>query len=301
METLYFLIGPTAVGKTALGIEWARANNTEILCADAPLVYKGMNTGTAKPTPDEQKLVPHHCLDWITVRERFSVGDYAERAAEVVREVHARGKNILIVGGSGFYLKSFFEKVTDGIVIHPEISKKAESVFETAGLVGLLAELRRVGGENLDGLDIQNPRRVIKALERCLASGKSFAQIRQEFLAQKSPYDNFQKKVVMLSREKEELRQRIIARVDSMLAAGLIDEVSALKSQGLAENPQAASVIGYRETLAFLNGLLSLEALKAEIVEHTMELVRKQITFFKLLPVDKIVTPPADIHKLFDM
>lgn len=289
MPSLYFLIGPTCVGKTALGVQWARANNAEILCADAPLVYKGMDIGTAKPTSQEKSLIPHYGIDLVEVNERFSIQDYATYAAKVVQEVLSRGKKMLVVGGSGFYLKSFFAPVTDGIEVDERIVKRVGAIFVQGGLSGLLKELKTVGGQDLVGLDIQNPRRVAKALERCLASGQSYQEIRQAYLSQAVPYAGYQKRVVMLVRSKAELQSRIRARVEAMLAGGLVDEVVTLRQQGIESNPQAASIIGYRETLKYLEGKLTRESLKATIVQDTLVLVRKQRTFFKQLPVDRVV------------
>lgn len=286
---LNFLIGPTAVGKTALGIQWAQANNAEILCADAPLVYRGMDIGTAKPNTEEQRGAAHHGIDWVHCTEPFSVADYITRAKAVIEDVFSRGKQILIVGGSGFYLKSFFEAVTDGIEIPAHISEQVDAIFEKEGLAGLMKELRRVGGDNLEGLDKKNPRRVIKALERCLATGKSFAEVRQSFLAQPTPYADCHKRMWQLLRDKADLEQRIRLRVDIMIKDGLIDEVSALKEEGIERNPTAASVIGYRETLEYLAGKTTLSEFKEKLVEDTLQLARKQRVFFKQLPVDESI------------
>lgn len=286
---LNFLIGPTAVGKTALGIQWAQANNAEILCADAPLVYRGMDIGTAKPNAEEQRGAVHHGIDWVHCTEPFSVADYVARAQGVIEDVFARGKQILIVGGSGFYLKSFFEAVTDGVEISAEIAERVEELWQKEGLAGLLKELRRVGGENLDGLDKKNPRRVIKALERCLATGKSFAEVRQAFLSQPAPYADCQKRMCQLLREKSDLEYRIRLRVDIMIKDGLIDEVRALRAEGIERNPTAASVIGYRETLEYLDGKTTLSEFKEKLVEDTLQLARKQRVFFKQLPIDESI------------
>ncbi len=336
MPALYFIIGATCTGKTALALEWARANNAEILCADAPLVYRGMEIGAAKPTKEQRSLAVHHGIDLVGVKEKFNVGDYAKYAkgiveglkptptppptdregenrqgsapypaaaqsktsADGVRAVGAEGvagrspvhnasRNLLIVGGSGFYLKSFFEPATDSLAISPQIAREVEAIFEKEKLEGLLKKLRAAGGRDLRGLDVQNPRRVMKALERSLASKKSYQELRAAFENQPPPYLNYEKKVTMLSRRKEDLRARIEKRAQGMLDAGLIDEAAALDREGLRENPAAASVIGYRETLEFIDGKISREELKERIVKDTMELVRKQTTFFKLLPVTK--------------
>lgn len=298
---LRFLIGPTAVGKTALSLAWAQANNAEILCADAPLVYRGMDIGTAKPTKEEQKQVLHHGIDVAEPQERFSVAEYINLAQKVVADVEKRGKNLLIVGGSGFYLRSFLEPVTDGIEISAEVVETVANIFEKKGLEGMLSELVRVGGESLTGLDTKNPRRVMKALERCLASGKSYQEVLQTYKDQPLPYPNYQKRMIQLWRAKEDLEARIRQRAKAMLEAGLMNEVQNLRATGFEKNPSAASVIGYRETLQFLDGTLSYTQLQEAIVQNTLQLVRKQRTFFKQLPTDETVvlnseeSPSAEI------
>ena len=286
---LRFLIGPTAVGKTALAIDWARANNAEILCADAPLVYKEMDIGTAKPTSVERRAVVHHGLDLVEMDKRFSVAEYLEYAEKVVKDVESRGKQLIVVGGSGFYLKGFFEPVTDGVEVPAEVVEKVGEVFVREGLEGLLKKLREVGGENLEGLDVKNPRRVIKALERCLASGKNFQTLREEFLSRPTVFDRYEKKVFMLVREKEDLVRRIRKRIDMMLDMGLIDEVKRLREKGLEQNPQTATVIGYRETVEYLDGKITVDELKTMIEKDTLMLMKKQQTFFKQLPVDEAI------------
>ncbi len=304
MQTLYFLIGPTASGKTALSIDWARQNGAEILCADSPLVYKGMDIGTAKPTAEEQRAVAHHGIDLVEVSQRFSVGDYAVYARQVVEKLLGEKKSVLIVGGSGFYLRSFFKAPTDEIPIGADVIDEVARIYEKTGLPGLLDALKRSGGEDLSGLDTLNPRRVMKALERVLGSGRGFQELRQLYESKTEPFPDMEKKVVMLSRSREDLQQRVRQRALAMLKAGLIGEVEALAGKGLRENPQTSGVIGYRETLRFLDGLINREELLEEIVKDTLQLVRKQRTFFKQLPVDKTLQLQGgareDIQTLFD-
>jgi len=269
-----------------VSIQWAQENNAEIICADAPLVYRGMNIGSAKPTPDQQAQVPHHAIDWIDVTQNFSVGDYALRVKQIVDDIRQRGKQVLVVGGSGFYLKSFFMPVVDGIELTKEAVALAQGLYNSDGLPGLISRLREFG-DDLDGLDLNNPRRVIKALERCLSSGLSYRALKDRFDTLPAPYDDFSKSVTLITRTKEDLRARISLRIDQMLSGGLIDEVSALRDQGIEKNTQAASVIDYREVLAYLRGDVSFDQLKPLMIDNTLELVRKQIIFFKQLPVDR--------------
>ncbi len=279
------------MGKTALGVAWAKKHGAEILYADAPCIFRGMDIGTAKPTPLEREGVAHHGIDWADLTERFSVGDYAARAREVVSEVFGRGKSLLILGGSGFYLQSFFSPPTDEIGTDPAVASKVEALYERGGLPVVVAELKRLFPEDeLLGLDLQNPRRVLKALERVLTAGRSYSELKLAYEQLEPPYPGFEKSVIALERSDEDLADRIARRARAMLEGGLIDEVRGLRRQGLAENPQAACIIGYRETLAYLDGeIASAEALCAEIIRSTIALVRKQRKFFKRLPVNRVI------------
>ena len=294
MPTLYFLIGPTAVGKTASAIQWAMTHEAEILCADSPLVYRGMDIGTAKPTIEDQKKVCHHGIDLVGINERFSVGDYAAYAATIVKSIFEKDKNLLVVGGSGFYLKSFFKAPTDDIPISKEIAQEVDKVFASSGPEGLLKELKKHGGEELPGLDLKNPRRVMKALERVLGSGKTYQELRRIYEGKEPPYSNIKKKTIMLTRGNGDLHERIALRAKAMLDGGLVEEARRLDQQGLRQNPQASSVIGFRETLEYLDGHLTKSELLQRIITDTCQLARKQRTFFKQLPIDKVIQLKGD-------
>jgi tRNA dimethylallyltransferase len=295
MPELTFLIGPTAVGKTALGIAWAQKHAGEILYADAPCIFRGMDIGTAKPTLEERSGIPHAGIDWADLHERFTVGDYARRAESVVREATQRGVPLLVLGGSGFYLKSFFEPATDGLGVDIAVSQQVTHALASENLDQLLARLHAAcPGDPLEGLDQQNPRRVAKALERVLSSGKPYSKLREEFLNLPKPLNEFSKRVIYLSRNRQDLAARIRLRAQKMLEGGLLKEVKSLEARGLRQNPQAATIIDYRECLDFFDGKITTpEALLETIVADTLALVRKQETFFKQLPVSKRVEIPA--------
>jgi len=291
---LYLLTGPTAVGKSALALAWAQAHDAELLSCDALQVYCGLDIGTAKPTPDERKIVPHHGLDLSDPAQPYSVAAYSEYAVKAVAEIQSRGKNILIVGGSGFYLKSFFAAITDDVDITPAIETEVRAL-ETKGLPFLLERLHAASPSGTGSVDLRNPRRVARALARCLASGKSVAQLAAEFAVKKSPFDAFDKKLIRLERSPEELKQRIHARTQKMLNDGLIDEVRH-HATALRANP-AGTAIGYRETLAWMDSgeKTSLAELANEISLHTRQLVRKQHTWFRTqLPEHKVTELMAD-------
>ncbi len=288
------LTGPTAVGKTALALDWAEAHGAEILSCDASLFYRGMDIGTAKPTAGERARVPHHLIDVCGVQDRMDVAHYVELARAAAEDIAARGRRILVTGGSGFYLKAFFGPVADDVAVPAELRAEVEAKLARDGLESLLAELRSLNPAGMGELDVQNPRRVTRALERCRASGRTLAELAASFAARPGPFADWEVKAVRLEREPEELRERIVKRVDTMLHAGLVDEVRRLSEEGIEQNPSAASAIGYRETLAMLRGELPERDLAPAIALNTWGLVRKQRTWFRTqLPTDKVRILPA--------
>lgn len=303
--TLYILAGPTAVGKTALALQWAETHDAEILSCDAYCVYQGMDIGAAKPTPQEQARVPHHGIDQVPVSTVYSVAEYVDYARRVVERTRARGCRLLITGGSGFYLKSFFAPVVDGWEISPEVKAEVQKWKTEGGAARLLEALLRLNPEGIGNLDTQNPRRVQAALERCLASGRSVLQQQADFAAQKPPFADFRLHVCRLEREDADLKARIALRNQWMLDTGLIQEVESLKAQGIEENPSAATAIGYRETLAWLKeGSGDRAQLAAEIAHSAWQLVRKQRKWFRSqLPQHRLVHLQAqvslDVDELF--
>lgn len=298
---MHVLTGPTAVGKTELALRWAEANDAEIVSADSLLFYRGMNIGTAKPTPAELARVPHHLIDIVAPSQPMNIADYVERARAAVDEIEARGRRVLITGGSGFYLKAFFEPVVDEVEVPVSLRAKVEQDLVNRGLAALVAELHELNPAGLAGLDIANPRRVTRALERCLASGRTLQALKADFESRPGPFADWTVRGVLLVREAAELEDRIIRRVDQMLADGLVAEVSRLDDAGIRQNPSAARSIGYRETLAVLDGTLSRETLAAEIVRNTKALVRKQRTWFRqqLPQLQRVEATTATVPALF--
>jgi tRNA dimethylallyltransferase len=316
---LYVLTGPTAVGKTELALRWAEANEAEIVSCDALLFYRGMDIGTAKPTAIERARVPHHLIDLCEVSEGVDVTYYVTKAQEAVADIAARGKRVLVAGGSGFYLKSFFAPVADNVAVPAELRAEIERRLAEEGLPSLVAELHRLNPQGLGSLDVANPRRVTRALERCRASMKPLDVLAAEFAKLPAPFAGWDIRCTRLDRQPADLEQRIARRVDAMLADGLVAEVERLRLDGLERNPSASRAIGYRETLAWIDrgggntatAVFSERAperadpswseLAAEIVKNTRALVRKQRTWFRTqLPEHRMVSAEeATVEKLF--
>ena len=281
-RTLHVLTGCTAVGKTELALRWAEANGAEIVSCDSLLFYRGADIGTAKPTKAELARVPHHLIDLCDLRERMDVTHYITKARVAIEGILARGRKVLVAGGSGFYLKSFFAPVADEVAVPAALRAELRTRLETAGgLAALVAELQQLNPAGLGALDVQNPRRVLRALERCRASGRTLAALQADFDAQPAPFADCAVELCELVREPAELDQRIEQRVAAMLADGLVAEVRGLLTQGLKENPSAAGAIGYRETVDFIEGRLMEPELAAAIIRNTRALVKKQRTWFK--------------------
>ncbi len=278
---LYILTGPTAVGKTELALRWAESNRAEIVSCDSLLFYRGMDIGTAKPSADEQVRVRHHLIDICEVNERVNVMDYVARAKAAALDIHARGRSVLVTGGSGFYLSAFFRPVGDNVAVSDELRAHVATRLATEGLATLVEDLRGLNPEGLGALDLANPRRVLRALERCRASGRTLAALAEDFAHLPGPFADWNVHLTRLDASPVDLAGRIEQRVHAMLSRGLVAEVKGLLERGLLTNPSAARAIGYRETIAALRGELPLAQLEAEIIQNTRQLVKKQRTWFR--------------------
>lgn len=274
---LHVLTGVTAVGKTEWALRWAERHGAEIVSCDSLLFYRGLDLGTAKPSTEERARVPHHLIDVCDVSERMDIAAYVQRARRAVEEIRGRGRPVLVTGGSGFYLKAFFAPVADNVVVPPEIRASVGRLAPEAAV----ARLRDLNPGGLGGLDVANPRRVQRALERCLASGRTVAGLAEDFARQPSPFAGFMVELTRLHREPEDLWHRIEARVSAMLRAGLVEEVRRMLTAGLGRNPSASRAIGYREVIAMLEGRLPAADLAGEMVKNTRALVKKQRTWFR--------------------
>ena len=294
---IHVLTGCTASGKTEWALRWAEARNAEIISCDSLLFYRGMDLGTAKPTKAELARVPHHLVDICAVTDRIDITLYVARAKEAVTEIQARGRAVLVVGGSGFYLKSFFAPVADDVAVPAGVREEVRAL----ALDAALARLRTLNPAGLGELDVANPRRVTRALERCLASGRTLAQLEADFALQPGPFVEWPVQLTRLEQPPELLAKRIELRVDAMLRAGLVEEVRRLAGAGLRENPSAARAIGYREVLDFLDGKLPESALAEEIAKNTRALVKKQRTWFRtqLPPHREVAAETTTLDGLF--
>ena len=278
---IYLLAGVTAAGKSQIALNWAEANQSHILSCDSVAVYKGMDIGSAKPSEDEQSRVSHHGIDLAEVDSLYTVSDYAVYAKQVIEKLLNEEKKFLIVGGSGFYLQSFLSPVVDKVEVEEALKEKVNKLVKEKDPNDILLELKRLNPQGLGTLDVLNPRRVSRALIRCLASGKSLLQLNHEFNSLPKPFPGVDKKVLWLDREDKDLEQRISSRTDKMLKLGLLDETQNLLDSGIENNVSAANAIGYRECIAYLKGRVTLDDLIKQINQSTRRLVSKQRKWFR--------------------
>jgi len=286
---VHVLTGPTAVGKTETALRWAEQHDAEIISCDSVCVYRGMDIGSAKPSAEEQKRVRHHGLDLVEPSERYSVSQYVDMARTAIASAHARGKRVLVTGGSGFYLAAFFGPVTDELEIPQAITDEVRTL-QRQGLGAMLIRLREVEGQNLpDWLDAQNPIRIAKALERRLASGRTLDSLRDEFLTRRGPFADHPVTCELLERPDDELKARIASRTTSMLRDGIIEESARLLALNLDPELTSSRAVGYRAVMDWLEGgkRVAASGLAERINLDTWALVRKQRKWFRRLGLAK--------------
>ncbi len=280
------------MGKTDYALARAEERGAEVLSCDALLVYRGMDIGTAKPGVEERARVVHHGIDLVSPGEVYSIEAYVRYALGVVADCQRRGVPLIVVGGSGFYLRAFFGPVVDHNPVPPAVRASVEHVLHEEGLAGAVRQLKALNPEGTGALDLANPRRVANALARCLASGKTVLELQKEFAAQSSPFAVYSPRLTVLERDPDDLSRRIELRTAAMLRNGLVAEVRQLLAGGIRYNPSACTAIGYREVIEWIDsggGVEQLPAVEAAICANTRRLVKKQGNWFRRhLPVEKV-------------
>jgi tRNA dimethylallyltransferase len=273
--------GPTGVGKTAFAVELARKLGSEIVNADSMQVYRHMDIGTAKPTPEERSAVAHHLLDVVDPDEPFDAGDYLERARPVIRTLHEAGKVPLVVGGTGLYLKVLTRGICAGAPGDPQVRSRLIEEEQTLGLPALHERLLEVDPALGARLHPNDRQRILRALEVFHHSGKPLSHWQQQHRFEDAPYRTVK---IFLNREREELYARIDARVETMMAQGFLDEVRKLLALGYGPELKPMQSLGYRQLARHLRGELSLDEALAEIRRDTRRYAKRQLTWFRADP-----------------
>jgi tRNA dimethylallyltransferase len=273
---LVVIVGPTAVGKTALGIEVALALHGEIISTDSRLFYRGMDIGTAKPSPVERRGVPHHLIDVVDPDETFSLAVFQREVLPLTDEIRARGKLPLLVGGTGQYIWAVVEGWQPPEVRPaPELRAALEDWVAEIGGDALHARLSLVDPQAAEMIDARNLRRTVRALEVIFTTGQRFSDQRRRL---QPPAGQI---LIGLTCPREVLYERIDQRIEAMIAAGLVDEVRGLLARGYAPELPSMSAIGYHEVGRYLQGSITLDEAILLMKRRTRQFVRRQAAWFK--------------------
>lgn len=288
--------GPTASGKTALSVACAKRLNGEIISADALLVYKGLNIGTAKPSKGEMGGIPHYMIDVVAPTESFSASDYERLALPILEDIIARGKVPIIVGGTSFYLDALLYKRTlGGAPADEAVRKKYEAIFERGGKEALFSLLQEIDPASAEVLHPNDKKRVIRALEIYELTGKRKSEQHDERIPRLPVL------AVGVDYPREALYARIDARVDEMIKSGLVEEVEGLLNSGIPENAQCMQGIGYKEVVEILknsdlHSTMSdmINAMSDIIKKNTRNYAKRQLTYLRKRNVVWLAPKPVE-------
>ncbi|MEW4570050.1 tRNA (adenosine(37)-N6)-dimethylallyltransferase MiaA [Tautonia sp. JC769] len=275
-----YLTGPTASGKTGVGIALAERLDAEVIALDSMTLYRGMDIGTAKPTEAERRGIPHHLIDVLDPWQSASVADYRDRAADALRAIASRNRPALFVGGTPMYLKALLRGLFDGPAADPGLRRTLEDEADRLGNTALHARLAAVDPPSASRLHPNDRRRVIRALEVFTLTGRPLSALQQEH-DRPAPASV---PVFCLDRPRAELYDRINRRVTSMFADGLIDEVRRLLARPHPPHPVPMQGVGYREVLDLLAGRLPSESAALDLIQtRTRQFAKRQLTWFRSL------------------
>lgn len=277
---LICIAGPTATGKTRLGVELGRELKGEVVSCDSMQIYKGMDIGTAKPSPEEPKGVPHHMLDVASPYENYSVGRYVAEAQRCVHEIVSRGMTPIVVGGTGLYMDSLVRG--ESFAAAPEddnLRNELEELVKTQGKESLLEILREFDAEAAERIHPNNVKRIIRAIEIYRLTGETITEHDMESKLHSDAFDAV--RIVLSFEDREKLYERINKRVDIMLERGLLEEVKGLLEQGVPRDCTAMAAIGYKELVEHIEGKCSLEEAVKKIKQNSRRYAKRQLTWFR--------------------
>ena len=279
-HTLFVIVGPTAVGKTAVGIHLARQFDCPVISADSRQFYREMKIGTAAPTPSELAQVKHYFIGNKSVTESYNISQYENDVLELLPELFSIHNNLVMVGGSGLYVNAVCNGIDDMPDTDPVIRIQLNEVLKNEGIAVLQQKLLELDPDYYKEVDTKNPVRLQRALEVCIQTGKPYSQFRMKVKKER----NFNIVKIGLELEKSVLNNRIEMRVDRMMKDGQLDEVKSLLS---FRHYNALNTVGYKELFSFMDGAISLEEAILDIKNNTRHYAKRQLTWFR---------KDADIH-----
>lgn len=273
-KTVIIICGPTAVGKTAIAIQLARHFQTEIISADSRQCYKELSIGVARPSEEELNAVPHHFIATHSIQDEVTAATFEQYALQKVNELFQKYDAVVMEGGSGLYIKAFCEGLDEIPGTKPEVRDLIIDKYRQQGLSWLQNEIKEKDPDFYAAGEIQNPQRIMRALEVLESTGRSILSFRKGEKAER----DFSIIKIGIELPREELNRRIDARVDTMMEAGLPEEVRSLLTY---RHLNALQTVGYAELIDYLDGKSSLEKAVADIKTHTRQYAKRQMTWFK--------------------
>ncbi len=281
-DTIIAIVGPTASGKTRLSVEIAARLGAEIISFDSMQIYRGMDIGTAKPTIEERRGIPHHMIDIADPWEDFSVSRFVEQADKILQDLLSQGKPVVLVGGTGLYIDSLIKGLEFAPLPQSGIREELTTIAQEQGIEVLMERLRAVDPESAERIHPSNQKRVIRALEIYLESGKTMTQHNLETQEKPDKYDPLWIGLDYVNRKA--LYSRIDRRVDLMIEQGLLQELERLLAQGIPEQATAMQAIGYKELIGYIHGDCSLEQATALLKQSSRRYAKRQRTWFRRNP-----------------
>ncbi len=289
-KNLIIIAGPTAVGKTALSIELAKFYNCPIISADSRQFYKEMSIGTAKPTKEEMQDVPHYFIDNISIHDTYNVGQFEREAIECIDTLFKEHEQLILVGGSGLYINAILNGVDEFEEIPSHIREQLIKDYEEKGLTYLQEELKQKDEVYYNQVDLNNPQRIMRALEVCIHTQKPYSSFRTKEKKQRS-FDTIN---ILINTDREVLYNRINKRVDMMMQNGLLEEVKSLYPH---KHLNALNTVGYKELFDFIENKCSLEEAVNLIKQNSRRYAKRQLTWFNHQG-DFETFEPTDLEKL---
>ncbi len=290
---LVTIIGPTAIGKTDLAIKIAEFYKTEIVSADSRQFYRELNIGTAKPSSSELSKIKHHLINNKSIQEQYNINDFEKDAIESINSIFKKNKVAVLVGGSGLFINSVLYGLDEIPEIDENIRNSLYSDMDSLGIKTLQEKLKLLDPNSYENIDIDNPRRLIRALEVTIGSGKPYSS----FLKKTKKTRNFNVITIGLNQDRAELYEKINARVDNMIKDGLIDEVKGLLE---LKNLKTLNTIGYSEVFKYIDGVYSKDECINEIKKNTRRYAKRQLTWFKSIENVKWVSPNYDLKDVLN-
>ena len=276
------LLGPTAVGKTSVGICLAKLVNAEIVSADSRLVYRGLDIGTAKPSIDERSGIPHHIIDIVNPDEEFTVADWQDLAFRTIDEIHDRGKNCVVVGGTGLYIRALVDNPSwQNLPPDPDLRDKILDDIESLGAEAVYKELVDFDPEAAGKIHPNNTPRLVRAVEVIRSTGKKFSDIAESDSERENLLSKFNWRMFGLSMDRELLYERINRRVDAMIEAGWEKEVRRVLADGYTGDEKPLKGLGYRDMIKFVRNEIGLAEAVELIKRDTRRFAKRQMTYFR--------------------